>query len=218
MHRSLTTLLLSSFVLVGCDSPKSSLGELPETSGTSHEPTDTAGESADTADDPTSVTVTGEVHLGDVGAPCELDVVPEAYTLDLYDAECGSGMCLFASSTQANPSEACTTSADCHGFPNGVICGESGFCQLDPDYIIAKTMCTDTCVEDSDCVAVDGSACQSGFVCAPIARLGEACCQPVCACRDDFDEAGAEYLEAQCMDGTEACCTMQAPRPDACGG
>jgi hypothetical protein len=200
-------------MLVGCGSPESSLGELPGTSGESTDATDATGSTGE-AD---SLTPGGDSTGVNVGAPCELGFVPEAIMLDPENAACDSGMCLYANTTSADTNQPCTESPDCDGFTRGVICGESGFCQLDPEYIVARTMCTDTCVEDADCAFVDGSSCLNGFICVPIVSIGDLCCQPMCACRDDFFEPEAMPLEQQCADGTALCCQQQQPTPEACG-
>lgn len=199
MRRSVTTSLLFLCMLVGCDSPKSSLGELPEemSSSETNEPPPASSE---------------------VGAPCQLSFLPEARLLDLGNPGCGSGMCLFADSIFTDSQQSCTEAEDCIGFGEGVICSEAGLCQLDPDLVATRSMCTETCVEDADCVGVEGTACEGGFACVPIAALGPACCQPVCACRDGLDLADAQVLADQCAEGTAPGCCEQEPTPEACGG
>lgn len=209
MHRSVTTSLFLCCMLTGCDSPKSSLGELPDASSGAAESTETSEITATTADG----VPTGQ----DVGAPCEASFVPEARLLELDNPDCGSGMCLYANSTVASPNQTCNDSSECDGVEHGVICN-GGVCQLDPAYIAATTMCTDTCVEDADCVGVEGTACTQGFACVPVAAVGEACCQPVCVCLDDFERDDVESLAMQCEAGTAACCEIEEPTPAACGG
>lgn len=214
MIRSSIAPLFVLCMFVGCDDPKSSLGELPEaSSGTTH-PFDATA----TADESGPASESGDTDGIAVGAPCQLSGVPESYALELDNPGCATGMCIYANTTVANPGQTCTKASDCDGFTDGVICTDAGTCELDPDYINARTMCTDACVEDADCSGVDGSSCMNGFACLPVAQLGAACCQPVCVCLDDFDATYALPLQQSCADGTAACCVDHEPVPAACPG
>ena len=79
-------------------------------------------------------------------------------------------------------------------------------------------MCTETCTEDLDCEGVDGTACETGFACVPVAQLGPSCCQPTCICRDDLDVERSNTLAQQCEMGLAGGCCDQEPVPEACGG
>lgn len=214
MFRSSLTPLFASLLalctFIGCDSPKSSLGELPvETSGT--ETTDATDATA-TADESGSFPETGEI-ASDIGAPCTLAGVPESHLLELGNAECNSGMCLYGDVEPPNPSQTCATAEDCD--TDNAICDETGHCRLDPAHVAARSMCTAGCVDDSDCVGVEGTACEGGFICVPVTELGSTCCQPMCACSDDYPEWHAMPLEQGCADGTSYCCESN---PQNCGG
>lgn len=213
MHLGTNASLLLLCTIIACDSPKSSLGELPgDTTGS--ETTDASA----TADESGSITVTGEVPPQDIGLPCQLAGVPESHLLELGNADCGSGMCLYADTIMADSQQTCTEDGECSGFGNGVICGASGLCELDPAHIAERSRCTDTCLDDTECVGADGTTCAGGFACMPVTSLGSVCCQGVCVCRDELDVASAEMLAADCAAGLTPGCCDQAPVPEACGG
>jgi len=107
----------------------------------------------------------------------------------------------------------------CTGFGEGVYCNTAeDRCELNPNHVIARSMCTEECTEDADCVGEDGTACQGGFACAPVAALGSLCCQKLCVCRDDLDVAAAELLALECAEGTAPGCCDQDPPGPGCGG
>lgn len=100
------------------------------------------------------------------------------------------------------PLEDCTSDDMCGGSDGEFYCDlEAGRCALTPSFIAARSMCTQTCETAADCVGVEGTPCESGFSCEPIASLGELCCQPVCVCNDDLDVIGAEELRYDCENG-----------------
>jgi hypothetical protein len=213
MIRSSIAPFFALFMLAGCDGPKSSLGELPvDTTGT--ETTDASA----TADGSGSITVTGEQSSQDIGLPCQLNEVPEAHLLEIENAGCGSGMCLYADTITAAPHQGCTEDSECTGFGQGVICGATGQCELDPAHIAARSRCTDTCVDDAECVGADGTTCEGGFACMPVQAFGPVCCERVCVCRDELDVAATAELASECEAGlTPGCCDQQTV-PEACGG
>lgn len=193
---------------LGCDGPKSSLGELPDGSSSSN--TDEGGDS-------TSAISFGSEPGQPVGLPCELDMEPGAPLLEGMNSDCQTGLCLYADSIQADTQQPCTESSECAGFGEGVICSDAGQCQLDPAHVAARSMCTDECQQDDDCVAADGTACEAGFACIPVTSLGSNCCQKFCACRDDFDVDAAASLAQSCAEGTTPGCCDQNPPSAACG-
>ena len=197
-------------MLLGCDSPKSSLGELPGSTGSSE------GGGSETAEATSSISVSGAGPSDDVGAPCELGGVPESRLLELDNSDCSSGLCLYVDTVMADAQQSCSESSDCSGFGSGVICVD-GQCQLDPAHVAEASMCTAECSDDAECVGSDGTACESGFACVPVTSLGSTCCQKLCACRVQLDVAAAAELAAACADGTqEGCCTEDPPGP-GCG-
>jgi len=214
MHlRSLvSSALVCTFAALGslsaCDGPKSSLGDLPGTTTDPAEATDAIG-SEESGEVPAS---------GAVGAPCQLSATTETYALELGNAECGSDMCLYADDVYAGFEQSCTEDGDCPGAGEGVICGPAGECILDPDHVAERSMCTDFCEADADCVGADGTTCAGGFACLPIQSLGPECCQKVCACLDDVNVVAAEGLAIQCEAGTQAGCCDQDPPGAGCGG
>ena len=229
MTRCATPFVLVLCMLAGCDDPKSSLGELPGTSGseTAHATEASVGDTIvtstpleETAGDPTtvgaSVPVTGEVDTNDVGAPCETAYFPQALLVEEGNDECASGICIFSTLEPVGSNRSCTTAEEC-GVEHA-ICNEAGLCQLDPAYVAERSMCTEACTDDADCVGVDGTTCETGFACTPVAQLGASCCQPLCVCRDDLDVEAANTLAQKCEAGTAEGCCDQGMAPEACGG
>ncbi len=179
----------------GCDDPKeSSLGDLP------------AADASDMTgpEEPSGSEDSGDVSGNVVGEACDLSNLDiESVFLDLEPNDvCGQGnYCLYAPE-EAAPSEDCTDDEQCGGNGEFYCDLEEGRCALDPAFIEERSMCTQTCDTAADCVGVDGTACESGFSCEPIASLGSLCCQPVCVCNDDLNVAAAEALRQGCEDGT----------------
>ena len=208
MHRTSIVSFLVLCLVPACINPKSSLGDLP---GTTEE--GTSSTSAQTGELPT------DDGASDIGAPCQTNFLPQSHLLETDNAACLSNMCLYADSTEAPFELSCAEDADCGGGAGqGVVCGPEGECILDPGHIAARSMCTDFCEQDADCVGADGTQCQGGFTCVPIQALGEAYCQRVCACLDDVDLLGVETLAEACENGTQPGCCDQDPPGEACGG
>lgn len=140
------------------------------------------------------------------GALCEFSLdgepfVPHARMVQLQDA-CAGGICLYANELEPAP---CDGPADCAGVPeqSGVCSELDGHCDLDPEWVHARSLCTQTCDVDADCPAAD--ACATGFVCAMTSKLGSLCCTKMCVCADDFSVGAAEELAAECAWGIEGC-------------
>lgn len=214
---NLASLLVFCFALglsplLGCDSPKSSLGGLPGSTGSSSE-----GGESETSQVP-AISVSGFDPATDVGAPCQLSGLPASALLELGNAECMTGLCLYPDTLEANAQQTCRESSECAGFGSGVICGPDGHCQLDPAHVAEASMCTAECNDDSDCVGADGTACEGGFACVPVTSLGSTCCLKFCACIDDYDSASAAGLAEACAAGTQPGCCDQDPPGEGCGG
>lgn len=207
MNRTSIPYFLALCTLGACAVPESSLGDLPGTS-------DDGASSPSSAGDDESSGGGGN----DIGAPCQTNTVPETFLLELGNDQCGSGMCLYADNIIADPQESCTEDSDCRGFGQGIVCGPAGECQLDPEHVAARSMCTGFCQQDADCVGAGGTACSGGFVCVPMQAIGPACCQKICACEDDTDLISAETLEQACAEGTQPGCCDQDPPGLGCGG
>lgn len=223
MNRRTFKSILHSILLVGmapaCDTGKGSLGDLPAAgSGT----TDASDSPTDEGESAAPITATGSIDvddaLGEVGAPCQPSFVPESRLLEVGSPDCASDMCLYGDTISADPLQTCTESSDCSGFGKGVICNPTtGECELDPAHIAARSMCTDLCEQDSDCVGADGTTCEGGFSCVPISSLGPVCCQRICACNDDVDVISTEELAQACEAGTQPGCCTQDPPGAGCG-
>jgi len=180
---------------------------------------------------------------GDVGAPCNHGRVnpPESKLVTFPALSCDELLCVYAdeeeppagnctvgatgdaSCNEADPSQTrfeCVASAD----------GSSGSCRLRNQYVLERSMCSKKCSSDSDCqsagitqqVVVDDTTCQSGFTCARIQTLGEFCCEKLCVCKDDLNQAASDEIEQMCATGMqEGCCVPPAGQegfvvPDAC--
>lgn len=72
----------------------------------------------------------------------------------------------------------------------------------------------------------ENTKCETGLKCAAIQSFGDLCCQKLCVCADELDDAASKDLEETCEAGTQAGCCVPAvsregemfvPRP-ACGG
>jgi hypothetical protein len=206
MHRALGLPLVLALAVSGCDTKESSLGGLPP---------EGSGSTASELDDGGAASSDGSGLP--VGAACELSFMPEATLLDLGNASCPSGMCLFASEVRTQSDASCAGAEDCEGFELGAICSPEGMCGLDPEFVAARSMCTDFCETDADCVPAEGTSCAGGFTCGPVASIGDACCQNVCICNDDYNPE-LQDLEWSCEGGTTEGCCDQDPLPPACGG
>jgi hypothetical protein len=212
MNRLLCSLLVGSS-LVACDGGKGSLGDLPASGDTTS--------AASTDDDQTASHSTGDMETGQppaggVGAPCTPSFIPVARLLEWDNPECSSNMCLYAEDVHPGYMQACTESSRCPGFGDGEICNTvTGVCELDPAHVLARSMCTDFCETNADCVGVDGTACEFGFECLPVTAFGPVCCQRMCACRDNL---GPDDLASKCAAGTQEGCCDQEPPGEGCGG
>jgi hypothetical protein len=187
---------LGLLVAGGCDPKESSLGDFPDEESSE---TNDMNEGSGSED-------SGEVESNVVGEPCELSNLDiESVFLDAaFNEVCGEGnYCLYAPE-EAAPFRDCTTDEQCGGDGEFHCDPEEGRCALDPAFIEERSMCTQSCETAADCVGVDGTECEGGFSCEPIASLGSLCCQPVCVCNDDLSFTAAEDLRRQCEDGSLA--------------
>ncbi|MBX7078815.1 MAG: hypothetical protein K1X88_06470 [Nannocystaceae bacterium] len=162
---------------------------------------------------------------GDVGAPCNHGKTqpPESKLVTFPALTCNELLCVYADSDEA-PKIECTDAVMCNSADPGVdrfecVISEgmtSGRCQLKIEYVLERSMCSKKCSSDADCkdggptkkVVVENTKCQSGFTCARIQTLGEFCCDKLCVCRDDLDEATVMDIQNACAAGTQqGCCT-----------
>jgi hypothetical protein len=168
---------------------------------------------------------------GDVGAPCNHGKVepPQSKLVTFPALSCNELLCVYADSEEA-PDAACTDAAMCNANDPGVnrfTCDTtSGRCELRIEYVLQRSMCSKKCSSDADCkdggaldkVVVENTKCETGFACARIQTLGEFCCEKLCVCRDDLEEAVASEISMACQSNTQSgCCTdVDVPAP-ACG-
>jgi hypothetical protein len=157
----------------------------------------------------------------DVGAPCnhgQLDP-PRTPTVSFPALACDQLMCVYANADEP-PAAPCESDTDCNaaGAPERFEC-IAGACQVSATHVLSRSMCSQRCESDADCEDGDRStACETGFRCARIQSLGDFCCEKLCVCRDDLDEAAATMREEGCAAGTLRGCCDQDPVPEACGG
>lgn len=210
LHRLCFAGGLSVVLLCGCDPKESSLGELPE----SETESDTDLDSEDMSD--SDSTSSEEVSV--VGLQCDLSQQAQGSLLeDDQSNTCNGGYCLYADTFQA-PIQTCESDEGCGSEDGRLYCDpESGECALNPDFAAARSMCSQNCETADDCIGADGTACEGGFSCAPIASLGSLCCQSVCVCNEDLDTAAADELRQECEQSTVAGCCDQATPGPGCG-
>jgi hypothetical protein len=179
------------------------------------------------------VTLLAACPKGDVGAPCNHGKVepPQSKLVTLPALSCNELLCVYADSDEA-PEIMCTDAAQCNQADPGVnrfTCDtERGMCELRIEYVLERSMCSKKCSSDDDCkdggalnkVVVENTKCESGFSCSRIQTLGEFCCEKLCVCRDDLDDATVAGIQMDCSTGTQTgCCTgpnVDMPAP-ACG-
>lgn len=151
---------------------------------------------------------------GDVGAPCNHgSVEPPSSKLVTFPAlSCSDLLCVYGEEPTV-PNGGCSTNDDCDNMAGevGVFECANSTCRLSLDYVLERSMCSKTCKSDADCnnsslnnrPAVDDeeTACESGFSCTVLQRLGQFCCQQLCVCNDDLNSL--ENLEEQCQPGGE---------------
>jgi len=155
----------------------------------------------------------------DVGRPCNHGpgFVPQDQTITFPALTCDQLLCVYAEDAEA-PAGACTTHTECNLDGEAKFRCEQGACVLDQTYVMERSMCSQTCEDDTDCQGGDpDSSCRSGFVCARIQGLGDHCCEKLCVCQDDLDVATAAQLEQECSDDVASGCCDRTPHPDACG-
>lgn len=216
--------LLAAALLCACTVKGVDLGDLDTDQGSaSDDATATEAASADASISATGAEGTG-AELPDIGRPCDhgLDAehVPDSRLLTTPAPACGGDICLYADLSEA-PLGECTSYAQCNaeGGDRFVCELDSGTCRLGVEYFLTRSMCSAVCESDADCVADGDTNCMTGFSCTPMSSLGAACCQPVCVCNDDLDEASALQLAAECEDGSvpTGCCD-EHPGQGLCPG
>jgi hypothetical protein len=175
---------------------------------------------------------------GDVGAPCNHGQVepPESKLVTFPALSCNELLCVYADVAEA-PEDACAAGqhTECNATSPGVdrfecvsAAGESsGVCKLKIEYVLERSMCSKKCGSDADCkdggptkkVVVENTKCESGFACAKIQTLGQFCCESLCVCKDDLNDADADKISTACLGSTqEGCCTGPGVTPSpACG-
>lgn len=156
----------------------------------------------------------------DVGNPCNHGpgFVPQSQTITFPALTCDHLLCVYAEDVEA-PAGECSDDLDCNNASGEqqFRCEEGG-CVLDQEYVMGRSMCSRSCESDDDCAgAVADTTCNRGFTCARIQGLGDHCCEKLCVCQDDLDEATAQTLEAECLADAAAGCCDKDPHPEACG-
>ncbi len=156
----------------------------------------------------------------DVGLPCNHGpgFIPQSQTITFPALTCDHLLCVYAEDVEP-PGLECSDSADCNEVTGErqFRC-EEGSCVLDQEYVMNRSMCSLSCESDGDCQGGEAdTSCKSGFTCARIQGLGDHCCEKLCVCRDDLDQATANQLEQECSADAAVGCCEKDPHPDACG-
>jgi hypothetical protein len=170
----------------------------------------------------------GGCPRGDVGAPCNHGSLepPQSDVVTFPSLRCNDLLCVYADATDP-PARACTQDADCNEGDPGTTRFEcfEGACRLELGYVLERSMCSKRCSSDADCddrEQAKDHACSTGFTCTAFQTLGPWCCEKLCVCRDDLEEATVSDITDACEAGTqEGCCTdlplgVDAPAA-ACG-
>lgn len=163
---------------------------------------------------------------GDVGAPCNHGLItpPDNPLVTFPALMCNDLLCVYGESNPP-PEKPCASDADCNEQPGpaGFVCrvdddddggnpSGQGRCVLDPEYLLARSMCSRRCSSDADCrdagtarPLADDTACRKGFRCAQIQSLGDFCCQKLCVCDDGLADGALDDLARACADPDAAC-------------
>ncbi len=145
----------------------------------------------------------------DVGAPCNHGQLspPREPVITFPALACDQLLCVYGEDVDP-PAGACEQDIDCalEGATETFACVE-GTCRLRPKHVLERSMCSRYCSSDADCASTaKGTACETGFACAPLMSLGDQCCEKVCTCRDDLDVERASKLAKACAEGTAPGC------------
>lgn len=151
---------------------------------------------------------------GDVGAPCNHGKIepPGSDVVTFPALACNELLCVYADATDP-PVVECTEHADCNADDPATarfVC-DDGKCELDTTYVLGRSMCSKRCSSDADCddrERANETSCATGFSCTAFQTLGPWCCEKLCVCRDDLQEATVADITQACEAGTqEGCCT-----------
>ncbi|MCA9711480.1 MAG: hypothetical protein KDK70_36920 [Myxococcales bacterium] len=154
----------------------------------------------------------------DVGRPCNHGpgFIPQSQAITFPALTCDQLLCVYAEDVEA-PAEPCSADAECNGAGEAQFRCEQGACVLDQEYVMSRSMCSQSCESDDECQGgAEDTACSRGFVCARIQGLGDHCCEKLCVCADDLDVATASRLETECSADAAVGCCDKSPHPDAC--
>lgn len=220
MHTRLWIVIAVALAACGPKSVGSTAGADMEDTGTD----ETSGDAGDTGDTGPS-TETGLMVAGTgLGAPCDHGHPTEIRSklLTYPHADCDGNACLYADETQP-PSGPCRDDSECGPIGTCDPDPQSGEarCVLDPSYVTARSMCSQVCESDAECVTDEATTCQGGFTCARVSSLGELCCQRLCVCVDDLGVTAG--LDQDCASGTVPGCCIDGmgneiePQPPGCG-
>lgn len=159
----------------------------------------------------------------ELGAPCDHGfapgTVPESHLLTTPAPGCAGDICLYPDSDEATNAP-CASDAECNAAYSNTDrfrCDlPTSKCVLSEEYFLDRSMCSEYCESDDDCVADGSTTCQTGFRCVVMASIGDACCRPVCACNESIDEAVVRTLTDACEEGTAPGCCTERPGQGLC--
>ncbi len=172
------------------------------------------GESSSAADD---ATVTGDTTPaeGGLGAPCDHgrpeSYVPESKLVTFPALDCAGMLCAYVDISEP-PDDACSNDAECNAADPATgrfTCDvPTATCRIAHEYFAARSMCSQFCESDDECMQDGATECATGFTCVPLSSIGDAACRPMCACRDDLDFVSSQALVEECSSGESPGCTQ----------
>lgn len=217
MKHTVTIPFVGLLACTGCVQFDSKLGEGAESTDDASDDDVVPSSTADA-----SMSGPGEQVDGAIGAPCDHgaapDYVPESKLLTYPAPDCAGDVCVYGDIYVA-PAEPCTSDDQCNASDPAVmrfVCNDESRCELARPHFLERSMCSAMCEVDADCATDADTTCQTGFSCRPMASVGEACCEPVCVCNDDLDEATAFHLTEACVSGTQQGCCDVLPGNGLC--
>jgi hypothetical protein len=164
--------------------------------------TTTDGSTSDTGEG--SDTGTGAPASPILGAPCDHggDLGFDGDFHVSRDEGCADGICSYVVSPRPQD---CVVDADCGAYPEpGAYVCVAGECVTSEAYRRERSMCSQTCETDQDCLPVDlSTTCAVGLACV---IASPDCCEKLCLCLDDLSHGGIDEATNACAADMNADC------------
>lgn len=160
----------------------------------------TDGSTSDTGDG--SDTGTGALPI--LGAPCDHGGDLE-FDGDFHvsrDEGCAGGICSYVVGPRAHD---CVVDADCGVYPEpGAYVCVAGGCVTSEAYRRERSMCSQGCEADRDCLPVDlSTTCAVGIACV---IASPDCCEKLCLCLDELSQGAIDEATNACAADMKADC------------